>query len=668
MEWNGSFYCDITMPFGSRLSSCHMQRVAEGIVGILRGEGIICHMYLDDLVLLSPNRDRADLDYARATQLLEELGLPQAKDKAQKPSTSARWLGVIIDTANMTIAVPPDKLAETLDQVCRIVKKRSISKKMLQSILGKLLHIAKCVRPARLYVSKLLEALRQMKGYYINVNAEMKSDLRWFLEFGESWNGVSLIPKTTPDMEIHVDACLTGIGASDGQRAYAKQVAEFADPADNITELEGLNIAVAMDTFLSESNAGSHVLIHCDNQPAVDVFSSGRGRNKVLLDSARKAWLIQARLSLDVTYVHIPGVSNIIADRLSRAHISNSCKASSDTIVRDHNLSIIDPVLDAFDSVVPTIRSRSEVPLPARQSNFKAVPGTGSRHAPESQDGSGNLHSIHEVGRAQPGVPIAQHSMRVHRVPQPTYASPGHSQELHLAREDTPDTGRARDSSTVRPKSLTGSGWPGQDKRAHTQGKATTADAGFKGYYYSPRGHTGRQGGEGSLPTDVLRGTASVGGGATFSQRVQKYVPPHKRGHILLRPQHDCEYKIRQESTKMQSAQKGRPGSFPRQELMCDSSHAAGDHGHSNRGTNRTMLHVSSRTDANASHVPEQKVERDIQRPRDSPQRLYTSWSQGNRSLSSIPGWGSRVRHPALWWMEIPGAQNLHQGEGTHWG
>ena len=44
--------------------------------------------------------------------------------------------------------------------VDRQINKLSLSKRQLQSIFGKLLHIAKCVRPVRLFVSHLLDKLR----------------------------------------------------------------------------------------------------------------------------------------------------------------------------------------------------------------------------------------------------------------------------------------------------------------------------------------------------------------------------------------------------------------------------------------------------------------------------------------------------------------------------
>lgn len=87
-SWAGKFFCDITMPFKARSSSCHMQCMANAIVGLLDKQGIKSKMYLDDLIILSPTKTKAYRDLKVAQQLLRDLGLPEARDKIHLPSTA----------------------------------------------------------------------------------------------------------------------------------------------------------------------------------------------------------------------------------------------------------------------------------------------------------------------------------------------------------------------------------------------------------------------------------------------------------------------------------------------------------------------------------------------------------------------------------------------------
>ena len=222
IEWQGLHYIDVSMPFGARASSCHMQRVANIIIRLLANEGILGFMYLDDLIVLSPDESSSWKHYHRARHLLEELGLPEAEDKSQPPAPAVRWLGIDIDTTAMTLSIPTDKVNDILTVVDRYRHCKSITRQQLQSLIGKLMHLAKCVEPARAFMSRILDTLRDMgHAHYTRVNDQMRADLAWFWEFATSWNGVSIIPTGPPTRVIQVDACLTGIGATDGRLAYA---------------------------------------------------------------------------------------------------------------------------------------------------------------------------------------------------------------------------------------------------------------------------------------------------------------------------------------------------------------------------------------------------------------------------------------------------------------
>ena len=95
-EWKGQAYCDVTVPFGSRASSFHMQTVAQAIVDILHERDVKSYMYLDDLIIVSPNRTKAERDFQMARDLFNELALPEALEKSQRPATKVKWLGVNI--------------------------------------------------------------------------------------------------------------------------------------------------------------------------------------------------------------------------------------------------------------------------------------------------------------------------------------------------------------------------------------------------------------------------------------------------------------------------------------------------------------------------------------------------------------------------------------------
>ena len=257
--WDKKYFRDLSMPFGAPASSLHMQSVANCVTDVLAMQGVRSFMYLDDLIILSSDRDIAWRDYTAAQQLLHDLGLPEAEDKAQPPTTRIKWLCITIDTCDMTLSIPQAKLASILLQVREVYNNKCITKRKLQSLLGSLLFIAKCVRPARAFVSRMLHALRSVATDCIDINQAFRPDLSWFIQFCSEWNGIAIIPAPTPTKCILMDACLGGVGGTDGQRAYTTQIAPSEDGVANITELEMANVVLALHTLLTKEDQGTHV-------------------------------------------------------------------------------------------------------------------------------------------------------------------------------------------------------------------------------------------------------------------------------------------------------------------------------------------------------------------------------------------------------------------------
>lgn len=129
-------YVDMAVPFGSRLSSLYMQKVALFLQRALQSKGIETVFYLDDgLIIANESQDaEANLNIVIAT--IRSLGLPLAFEKLQSPSHVCRFLGIIIDVQKKTIQIPIEKIEAFLKQIEEVSGKAHISKTQLQSIIG----------------------------------------------------------------------------------------------------------------------------------------------------------------------------------------------------------------------------------------------------------------------------------------------------------------------------------------------------------------------------------------------------------------------------------------------------------------------------------------------------------------------------------------------------
>ena len=151
--------------------------------------------------------------FASLFKLMNDLGLTIRDSKPVPPSTQVVCLGVLIDTENGTVSICPDKLSKINNTVRQWMQKVTCTKCQLQSLLGLLLYVHKCVKPARAFWNRMLALLRSgHASQKIHLTPEFRRDLRWFVKFLPLYNGVSLYDHRTIDHTLELDAYLTGLG------------------------------------------------------------------------------------------------------------------------------------------------------------------------------------------------------------------------------------------------------------------------------------------------------------------------------------------------------------------------------------------------------------------------------------------------------------------------
>ena len=315
LYWGG-YYVDSCVPFGTRHGSQIFQRLSDAVRFMMRQKGYAIIDYIDDYVGVAvPSVVSAS--YAALLQLMSDLGLTVSQKKLVAPATQVTCLGVMIDSVNGTIAIPPEKLQQINKNVHDWLGKSVVSKRQLQSLLGLLLYIHKCVKPARIFLNRMLELLRSSHSTQrITLTSDFKRDLNWFATFLPKYNGVSLYDHRPIDMALHLDACLTGFGGRCGQFVYHLPITRgFRNW--NIVHLEMVNILLAMRLF-ANIWAAKKIQINCDNEAVVTVLTTGKTRDAFLAACARNIWYVTAIHDIEVQYKHVSGVNNQVADILSR--------------------------------------------------------------------------------------------------------------------------------------------------------------------------------------------------------------------------------------------------------------------------------------------------------------------------------------------------------------
>lgn len=317
----------------------------------MRKAGYPTFAYLDDFAGYATTQQEATRAYDCFAHLLSDLGLQLAPEKCRPPAQQVTWLGYTLDTWSMVLSIPEEKIRELQDLCHRWLERHRVTKTMLQSLLGKILRAAPCIRHAKKFTARLLTALRNIQGrIWTTLTDDCKADILWFKHYAAKANGVTIYAQVTEYLVIECDACLTGAG---GNSDYGYYIWNFPPEHTRrfkaIHHLEALNILVALRTLTPQRQLnGKGILIYTDNMASSFALTTRKTRDPVLAACAREIWLEGATRDIDIKIVHKPGADIPLADALSRASTDVDKKLYADQQITERGLIQLPPVLHGY--------------------------------------------------------------------------------------------------------------------------------------------------------------------------------------------------------------------------------------------------------------------------------------------------------------------------------
>ncbi|CAG2228810.1 unnamed protein product [Mytilus edulis] len=213
-QWDNKLFADRVLPMGLRSSALICQRITTAVSFMFYKMGYMVINYLDDFGG-ADTVDKADEAYIALGALLDSCGLEESKQKGVAPTTRMEFLGITVDTVKLTLEVTSDRVLEISLLVQAWLRKKKASLRELQSILGKLHFVSTCVRPGRLFVSRLLNWLRSAfpsnvvgSGHkiYRKIPVEVQKDLLWWHRFLSSYNELEVLRFQCKDSAKHAFA------------------------------------------------------------------------------------------------------------------------------------------------------------------------------------------------------------------------------------------------------------------------------------------------------------------------------------------------------------------------------------------------------------------------------------------------------------------------------
>lgn len=338
--WRNKYYYERVLPFGLR-SSCRLwewyatalHHIIEHHAGISR----IVH-YIDDFLFVLKYEEQAKKKLQTALSICDKLGVPIAGDKTEGPVNKLTFLGIEINTIDMTASLSEDRLLILQTLLSDWELKTAATVAELMSVEGVLQWCTKVVRPGRAFLERIREFKNRVKKFGEGphkLDQEVIRDIRWWRNFASDWNGVSLLyDEQWTDAKVinlYTDACEDGFGCTLGNQWFCgrwtqDQINRAHNP--NPSNLPGvkersmpfyelLALVLAASTW-GHQWKGMKIVFYTDCMPVMHAVDSLRSKSVRMMGPIRYLATLAAQHQFDYKCDWIAGKKNVLADALSR--------------------------------------------------------------------------------------------------------------------------------------------------------------------------------------------------------------------------------------------------------------------------------------------------------------------------------------------------------------
>ena len=149
IQHEGKFYIDLSLALGVAHGTAIFKRISDAI------RHIRVWNHIDNIFACVESED-ADTVFKRLVQLIQAVGLPINDDKVVAPADTMVCLEAEVTFRNCTVHLPQRKTDEALNMIKTFEGMSEVLRQKYQPLLGKLLHVAKIIVPARAFLNRML--------------------------------------------------------------------------------------------------------------------------------------------------------------------------------------------------------------------------------------------------------------------------------------------------------------------------------------------------------------------------------------------------------------------------------------------------------------------------------------------------------------------------------
>ncbi|WAR01906.1 hypothetical protein MAR_008464 [Mya arenaria] len=240
------------------------------------------------------------------------------------PNTQVEVHGILVDTNSLTAILPPDKVQLLRTLLESFKKRKKVTLKQLQSLLGHLNFACKVIKPGRCF-------LRRLYDLTIRCTNQTRADIALWHKFLNEYNGCTLFTgdrfTTSTTLKLFTDAA-----GSKGFACTHRSSWTFVKQHHiNILELYPIALAVTMFGHLWQN---THICFICDNMAVVYCLNKQSSKDKIMMKLIRNIVLSALENNFCFQAKRISTKKNTICDLLFRLQPSLGCSVSANCHVQ----------------------------------------------------------------------------------------------------------------------------------------------------------------------------------------------------------------------------------------------------------------------------------------------------------------------------------------------
>ena len=345
-----------TMCFGMAEAPHLCTRVLRPFIRILRGLGIRCLIYLDDLLVLSQSPSSLAASMGIAMELLQDqLQLQLKLSKCDfSPSQVFTALGIRWDTRTMTCSVPRKRIKNISSTATRILNHSGAGRhgsfdddtlhpvrtRDLARLVGQCVSTSMAIRPAKrrlLFIQQLLGKAIRRKGWNgtTSLTSSAVHAIRWWTTSAPfDANGNDIVPRIRPIVgNVTSDAATHNAGwggtlTLNGREFQTRGFFSAEERSLYINNLELLGCRKTVESLLPiampDRSRWTEVHLNCelDNVAAIKYGRVGVSRSLGMSVLGADFWDWREQHHLSLSFAFLPGILNVTSDGLSRVEMT----------------------------------------------------------------------------------------------------------------------------------------------------------------------------------------------------------------------------------------------------------------------------------------------------------------------------------------------------------